>query len=105
METLWPAKEKLVSTEPGAEPGPAEGSSVEEDDGATVEELFENLQDKREEWHTAAARGEVEDFRVVLLGGAWQQRTKGVAYDAFRGEAKGPEAHEWCAQYSLQKTA
>ena len=105
METLWPAKEKLVSTEPGAEPGPAEGSSEEEDDDATVEELFENLQDKREEWHTAAARGEVEDFRVVLLGGAWQQRTKGVAYDAFRGEAKGPEAHEWCAQYSLQKTA
>ena len=75
---------------------------VQED--ARVEDVFEELRLKREQWHL---QGDVQrvEFRVSLLGGAWQQRVRGKAYDAFRGQALKGEAEDWCILHSFQKTA
>ena len=75
---------------------------VQED--ARVENVFEELRLKREQWHL---QGDVQrvEFKVSLLGGVWQQRVRGKAYDAFRGQALKGEAEDWCILHSFQKTA
>jgi hypothetical protein len=71
---------------------------------ARVEDVFDELRQKREQWHLQGDPRRV-DFRVSLLGGAWQKRVRGKAYDAFRGQALKGEAEDWCTSHGLQKTA
>lgn len=81
----------------------ADGTPEVQED-SRVEDVFEELRQKREQWHLQGDVSRV-DFRVSLLGGAWQQRVRGKAYDSFRGQALKGEAGDWCILHSFQKTA
>jgi hypothetical protein len=69
-----------------------------------VEAVFEELRRKREQWHLQEDIKR-SDFRVTLLGGAWLQKTKGRAFEAFRGQACIGAPEEWASMHMLTKSA
>lgn len=68
-----------------------------------IEETLAELERKRAEW-LADEEGTQEDFRVGLLGGAWVQRTKGKAADAFQGRCANKDASDWAERVGLNQT-
>ena len=64
------------------------GASSDEHNDEKCEEVFAILRAKRAEWASCAvARGHSASFTTSILGGAWLQRNKNKAYDAFKGQA------------------
>ena len=61
------------------------GSSESGDDA--VEQVFQALHKKREDW-LVDAKPAGTDFRTAILGGAWTQRTLGKAFDVCIGKAR-----------------
>ena len=86
------------------EPVDAPSEAAEAMDDTAIEEVFRQLEAKREECHMLRAQ-EVQDFKVSLLGGMWTQRTSGRPFDAFKAQARRGEAEVWCGLYGLQKSA
>ena len=68
-----------------------------------AEAVMEALMAKRGELDLAAPEKE-RDFRVILRGGAWLLKHKGLEYDSVRAEAVGGDAQRWCVMGGLPKS-
>ena len=85
----------------------SQGSAPQQDQELTdqaLEEVFTELEEKRQEWQVDGPRRGY-DFKTSLLGGAWLQATQGRAYDAFKAEARTPAAKSWCTGFGLPRSA
>ena len=84
------------------EPPQDEPDALDDDQ---VQAVFQDLEQRRQAWDLNAP-GDHADFRVTLLGGAWQQRHKGTTYVAFKGAVRqGSTSEHWCLQYNMPKSA
>ena len=81
---------------------PEEGMEPLDDDA--VQDVFDELYRKREEWLAREVVISV-DFRGTILGGAWTKKHKGVAYDAYAGKACNQSAKAFCRMYGLGMSA
>lgn len=68
-----------------------------------AEAVMDAIMLKRAEIDESAPAPE-RDFRVVLRGGAWLFKTKGVEYDSIRAEAASQEVEQWCVMKGLNKS-
>lgn len=68
-----------------------------------AEMVYDALMDKRQEWQQDDG-GARHSFVVQVLGGTWTAQHRGVAYDAFQGQAQGAEAKAFCDALALPKS-
>lgn len=73
-------------------------------DDIAIEAVFSELHKKREAWVDNYSTSGL-DFKYTLRGGAWTQKHKKVAADAFQGRASSADAQLWCLKYGLAKTS
>eukprot|EP00974_Lingulodinium_polyedra_P027126 2617453-Lingulodinium_polyedra.AAC.1 len=90
-------KKKLPASDDGSsstdDSEPDEGPSQAMGD-AEIEAVFKELHQMREQWQVNQP-GNEEDFRSVILGGAWTKQHAGQAMDYFMGKACTSAAREF----------
>ncbi len=75
-------------------------------DADVVDEVFETMRKKRDEWADARPLASLlSSFRVNVVGGAWCKANIGETLERFRAQAVGRHAENFCARYGLQKQA
>ena len=70
-----------------------------------VEAVFAELDRRRAEVGAMPGAGDVEDFSVTVLGGAWTMAARGVAADAVQASARSPLAKDFCRRRGLPLSA
>lgn len=79
------------------------GAPGEEPEEVCIDEVFEQLRQRRTEVLGEAPCG--VPFPVKLLGGAWTARNRGVPFDAYKSEAATRDIASFCMCYSLPRSA
>lgn len=97
-QTRAPERRKSSKSQP-SQPKVALASEAEQ------EAAMEALWDHRLQVALDGAEEGPEHFTFTVRGGRWTLAHLGVAYDSFRAHAARAEAKDWCALYSLQKSA
>jgi len=96
---------------PELEPKGVEGESDEDTDkpkkaNDLADEVLDSIWEEISSARAMVEPGQRDDFRVVVVGGQFSMKNRGVAFQAFRGQArKGGLAEAWCHQYLLQPTS
>ena len=83
--------------------GEVESHSLGLDDDAT-EAAYVEVQEQRRLWDVKF-KGDIQHFKVCLLGGAWTKEHMGVVCDAVKAYASGQDAQAWCSKYALPLSA
>lgn len=94
---------RALSASDSSKPRPPPEASGEAADDALIEDAWRELQDKRRQWEAAPVAS--EDFHVVVRGGAWTAKKKGVAADSVCGQARPGDPRSWCKEVGANEMA
>ena len=81
-----------------------EGPDDVELDDSAIDQIFAELQEKRQSWEVVY-HDTLSHFKVCLLGGAWSKKHLGVVCDVVRAYASGKEAQAWCIKFGFPTSA
>lgn len=85
----------------------AQGDEADLEADSDAEDLvslaLHELEDRRAQW-VADSHAPADAFEVIVRGGAWLARTKGVAYDEFRAQPRTPQAKLFCRRYGFNQS-
>lgn len=99
----WGIPLSSIEVKSGRMQNKAVASASPYDDLLDSEAVMDAIIKKRAEMDEEAPLAE-KNFRVILRGGSWLYRTRGVEYDSIRAEAVGLEVEQWCVCKGLNKS-
>ena len=99
LDNMNPKQHALAKKGVMADGGEGSSSSSSSDDDDEKFDAAKALADRRDELKAHEGMSP-EPFFWVLRGGAWTWR-RGVAYDNFRGQARGGSASQFCRLHAL----